>query len=276
MLELQQTDPDQLSKQAQQPKPVSRDARLPDCAADPPAPPDVSAEASAHNSAGESRDGDPFDVLHQAAAASPKATASLVARTLYWLAAVLASLSLVAWTIAYRQRSVPYSWLAAASSLLSAFTVLAAALVDVTPRLRELRDVQSHFLKHLSRCHTGELDAIQRLAKQFTLDRLQYTEARLNLTIAQGRRRMPLAMPIQSLATPAAVGVAYLVAPKLGLVPNAQAWPAWLFLMLLVLSCLAIHHHLGMDALERSALLLQRAIARKQTLTRSENQRTFS
>lgn len=87
---------------------------------------------------------------------------------------------------------------------------------------------------------------------------------------------MPLAMPMQDLATPAAVAVAYLVAPKLGLIPDAQAWPAWLFLMLLVLSCLAVHHHLGMDALERSALLLQRAIARKQERTPSENKRVSS
>jgi hypothetical protein len=213
----------------------------------------------------ERADDNPFELLRQAAVRTPVAAASVTVRMLYVSAGMIAPVALVAGTFAHAQGHVRVSRIMACLILLSALAVVCAALIDSAPLLQELRDIQSHFLKHLSRCYTGELDVIQRLTERFTLHRLQDTEARLNLTIAQCRRKMPLALPFGKLATPAAVAVTYLIAPKLsGPDQVAQSWPTWLFVMLLVLSCLAVHHHLSMDALERSAMLLQRAIARKQ------------
>lgn len=218
---------------------------------------------SLHESQPGERVRNPFDVLRQAAADRPSAATSRAVRTLYLMAAATMAMSVVLWVTAYGLRSEPVSWLALISSLTAALAVLGASVLEVVPHLRELRDPQAHFLKHLGESHARETDTVQRLAARFTLHRLQDTEARLTLTIAQGRRRMPLALPFEKLATPAAVAVVYVTAPKLGMDVDAQLWPSWLFVTLLALSCLAVHHHLCMDALERAALLLQRAIAIK-------------
>ena len=212
--------------------------------------------------------GSPFDILQEAAQAIPSA---LLSRPIRGLSVVLvgsAAVTFVAGLVGHWRHAPAAIWVARISFLLLVLAWLGILLIALVSQLRQLADVPGSFLRHLSQRYPIETRAIEALVDRFSRPQLEEAEARIALTIAQLRQRLPLLVPVDKLATPFTVLASYFYAKQLfGFEQDAQSWPAWLLMGALGLSCTVVVFSIAAQSLERSALLLQRAVARKRDET---------
>jgi hypothetical protein len=212
--------------------------------------------------------GSPIDVLLETAHAIPRAVLSPPIRALSVVLVGSGAVTFVTEVVGHWRHAAAALLVARISFLLLMLAWVGILLIALMSPLRQLADVPGSFLRHLSQRYPAETRTIATLADRFSRLQLDDAEARLALTISQLRQRLPLLVPVDKLATPAAVLASYFYAKQLfGLEQDAQSWPVWLLMGALGLSCTVVVFSLAAQSLERSALLLQRAVARKREET---------
>jgi hypothetical protein len=208
--------------------------------------------------------GNPFDVLDDAARVILSAVPSPPMPASSLMLAGGATVTFVAGVAWQWQHWVAALWTARIAFLLLVLAWSGLVLITLVSQLRKVADVPGSFLRHLSQRYPTEARAIETLIDRFSRHQLEDAEARLALTISQLRQRLPWLVVVDKLATPFAVLASYFYAKQIfGFEQDAQSWPAWLFIGALGLSGIVMVFSSAAQSLERSALLLQRALARK-------------